>query len=125
MPHLSDVARGIDKALEVLVADLVLVHVEAAQVHSAGWPLSILLNLGLLGAHGEHPSWDQHHLHSKQPRGRHSDPLTSPTLLLLLIFAAGLETAFWPAHLGKQQTELHLGANPRFSHEAWVVLVLS
>lgn len=130
VPYLSDVACGIHKCLKVLVADLVLVHVEAVNVDSPGRALPILLDFGLVGAHGEHPSWNGHHLHSKHhPKGWESEGLRSPLAGFTPPaphLCKRFETAFSPTHLGKQQTTEIGNKSPlaAFLHELWVMLVL-
>lgn len=75
LPYLREVPSRVHEPLEVLVADLVLVHVEAVQAHPAGRALPVLPNLRLIRAHREHPSWNSHHLQRKQ-----STPNRSPKL---------------------------------------------
>lgn len=102
VPYLSDVACGVHKPLKLQVADLVLVHVEAVKVDSPGRALSILLDLRLMGAHGEHPSRNRHHLHSKHhPKGWENAALRSPMLVLPLLHFIFASVAFLRQHFGQ------------------------
>lgn len=74
-PYLREVPRRVHEPLEVLVADLVLVHVEAVQAHPPGRALPVLPNLRLIRAHREHPSRNSHHLQRKQSTPNRSPPL--------------------------------------------------
>lgn len=65
-PYLSEVPSRIHESLEFLIADLILIHIEAVNMDSSCRPLSILLYFRLISAHGEHSSWNSNHLQRKQ-----------------------------------------------------------
>lgn len=83
-PYLSEVPSRIHESLEFLIADLILIHVEAVNIDSSCRPLSILLYFRLISAHSEHSSWNSNHLQRKQLTSKSYENVRMKSLLLVL-----------------------------------------